>query len=48
MTPTEQKIESYRPQYKKTNKQFDALVRSFQSPDHAASYLRGFLNANVR
>lgn len=44
-------IEAYRSHYKKVTKKkdkdFDALVKSFSDPNHAYSYLRGFLNAQI-
>jgi hypothetical protein len=45
-------IEGYRQQYKKVakckDKDFDKLVKSYSDPNHALSYLRGFLNTQVR
>jgi hypothetical protein len=44
---TQDKIEGYRQQYKKVTKKkdkdFDALIKSYPDPNHALSYLRGFL-----
>jgi hypothetical protein len=46
-TTLDQKLESYRELFKKQTKQsdrqFDKLVKSYQNPQHALSYLRGRL-----
>lgn len=51
-TAIEDKLESYRALYKKKtklkDKDFDKLVKSYKDPNHALSYLRGFLNTQVR
>lgn len=43
----EQKLESYRAQFKKqtkqSDKQFDKLIKSYSNPQHALSYLKGRL-----
>ena len=45
-------IEGYRQQYKKVTKKkdkdFDRLVKSYSDPNHALSYLRGFLNTKIK
>lgn len=51
-TSVVKKLEAYRKPYKKqtkgTDKDFDKLVKSYHDPNHALSYLRGYLTTQIK